>query len=222
MAEVYWIDGFQAAMPQDGDFNAHLSAWMEEKHLRPAWIKQVHLLHEQPAAADAWQKQELPGDLEKGFIFSLAEMDEHFFIQQMIRRMRLDEVDSQLVLTLRAETLSAALFMSHRQVGRSNLRPQWIVGEQMTVLRPELLNNYLMALPKVIEMEIFLSGLQPEYLAELAAVQEEPIPLMPFSGENLGGIFLALSRQEELKNKFGLIITRTADQPALVTSVESV
>ena len=222
MAEVYWMDGFEAPMPVDGNFGDLLSPWMEKQHLRPAWIKQVHLLHDQPVAGEAWQNQELPGELEKGFVYSLAEMEEHFFMQQVIRRMRLDEVDSQLVLTLRAETLTAALFMSHRQVGRSNLRPQWIVGEQMAVLRSEALRDYLIALPKVIEMEIFLSGTQPETLTELAAVQKEPIPLMPFSGSNLGGIFLALSRQEALKNKFGLIITRTADQPALITSVESV
>jgi hypothetical protein len=222
MAEVYWIDGFEAPLPVDGNLCDLLSPWMEKQHLRPAWIKQVHFLYDQPQAGEEWQKQELPGELEKGFVYSLAEMEEHFFMQQVIRRMRLDEVDSQLLLTLRAETLTAALFMSHRQVGRSNLRPQWIVGEQMAVLRSEPLNHYLIALPQVIEMEIFLSGPQPDYLAELAAVQKEPVPVMPFSGTNLGGIFLALSRQEELKNKFGLIITRNADQPALITSVESV
>jgi hypothetical protein len=222
MAEVYWMNGFESRMPVDGNLCDLLSPWMEKEHLRPAWIKQVHFLHDQSAAAEEWQKQELPGELEKGFVYSLAEMEEHFFMQQVIRRMRLDEVDSQLILTLRAEILTAALFMSHRQVGRSNLRPQWIVGEQMAVLRPEPLNDYLIALPQVIEIEIFLSGPQPEYLAELAAVQKVPIPLMPFSGANLGWIFLALSHQEELKNKFGLILTRNADQPALITSVESV
>jgi hypothetical protein len=222
MAEVYWMNGFESRMPEDGNLSDLLAPWMEKEHLRPAWIKQVHFLYDQPAAGEEWQKQELPGELEKGFVYSLAEMEEHFFMQQVIRRMRLDEVDSQLVLTLREGTLTAALFMSHRQVGRSNLRPQWIVGEQMAVLRPEPLHDYLFALPQVIEMEIFLSGTQPETLAELVAGQKEPVPLMPFSGANLGGIFLTLSRQEELKNKFGLIITRTADQPALITSVESV
>jgi hypothetical protein len=222
MAEVYWIDGFQAPLAEGGNINELLAPWMEKKKLRPAWIKQVHLLHDRPAAAETWLKQMLPGEMEKGFEYSLNQMEEHFFMQQVIRRMRLDEIDSQLILTLRKETLTAALFMSHRQVGRSNIRPHWIVGEQMAVLRPDPLNDYLTALPKVFEMEIFLSGTQPEILAELAASQKESVPLMPFSGTNLGGIFLALSQEEALKNKFGLIVTRQGEQPALITSVESV
>lgn len=218
MAEVYWMDGFQRPCRGIADASAILMGWLDQRGYRHRWIEQVQLLSETIGSDATWQEQ----DVELAFHLPLAAMDEHFFLQQMLRRMRMDESESQLLLTLRGETLSGALFMNHRQVGRSNLPPRLIIGEQMAVILSHALADHLQALPALMDRGLCLCSHQPALLEQLPQFDAQTIQCKAYPGLSLAGILLALAEEEALSANLGLLLSQQADQPALVTSVQRI
>jgi hypothetical protein len=215
MAEVYWMNGFQAHCPADADIGAMVESWLSGRHIRSAWIEQVNLLYD----GEATSEEILPSmlaNIQAGFCFNLTQMDEHFFLQQIIRRMRVDETESQLLLSRRAGTLTCSLFMSHRLVGRSNLPPRFILGEQMAVLNAAALKIRLAEVVGQVENGLYLAGTQTEFLDEVHG----DIHIERFDQSALGNILLKINKMEELHSQLGLLITRQTGQPALVTSMQ--
>ena len=217
MAEVYWINGFEKTLA-DGETPASaLRTWLDEIHVRLAWVDQVNMLGDLVPAETLsdLEQNELPA----GFVFSGNVMDEHFFLQQVLRRMRMDESESQLVVLKMKQTCTAALFISHRQVGRYNLLPRLVVAEQMAVLQPQQLQKRLENMPEEYEQGVYLTAVQDAWLAQMDISGLENVSGITMDENNLLSCLLDINSRPELKDQFGLLLSRAEHQPVMVTSV---
>jgi hypothetical protein len=220
MAEVFWINGFQTALANPPQALAALATWLESVRLRVNWVEQINLLTDEPGltwdillADSPFSKQQ------SSFCYQTQTMDEHLLLQQIIRRIRMDESASQVLLVEHAGVLSGALMMSHRLVGRYNLPPRLQLAETMAVVHGDMLATQLAGLPQLTDPGLYLSGNQAQLLQEVSN-GIEGITCLPFPAESLPACLLNLQASEPIRKQMGLILSRQPDQPILVTSVQ--
>jgi hypothetical protein len=218
MAEVYWIHGFEKTPAQGQSLAAMVREWLDEIHVRVAWVNQVNVLVDGDEAGI--QAELAEADLPVGFVFSSACMDEHFFFQQVLRRMRMDESESQLLVCQVAETVYGALFVSHRQVGKYNLLPRLVLAEQMAVLQPEQLQKRLTDLPEEFEKGVYLTAVDEELLSGLDIAEIEKVTKVATGKASLLSCLMEINQQDALKEQFGLLLSQAENQPLLVSSVQ--
>jgi hypothetical protein len=217
MAEVYWIHGFEKKLGEGESLAGMILAWLDEIHVRVNWVNQVNVLGDvEPAELLAdFAKNELPA----GFLFTADKMDEHFFLQQILRRMRMDETESQLVVLKNGQDVSAGLFISHRQVGKYNLLPRLVLAEQMSVLQPQALKAKLTDMPEEYE-SVYVTGLQDEIFNRLDIAEIGNISVVTMAKVNLLQCLLEINQQQQLKDCFGFLVSQAENQPIMVTSVQ--
>ncbi|MBI9048012.1 MAG: hypothetical protein JEZ00_01215 [Anaerolineaceae bacterium] len=218
MAEVYWMNGFEIPLVKTDDLTKTVQDWLAGVYVRPNWVEQIEIITDgnpQTLLAEL-QNSTLP----LGFVYATDNMDEHFFLQQILRRMRMDETECQLILNLSEEKLYGALIMSHRQVGRSNLLPKLILAEQMVVLQPQILLTRMVDFPHQSEEGIYLCSPKDAHLTELSENEIEGVQFVSLNQPNLLGCLMEINASETLKNKPGFLLTCETNQPALITSVQ--
>ena len=218
MAEVYWINGFEKELAKGQTLVEMVRDWLNEIHVRIAWVNQVNVLSDKDMELihASLAESELPA----GFVFSSASMDEHFFLQQVLRRIRMDESESQLLVCQIGKTCYGALFISHRQVGKYNLLPRLVLAEQMAVLQADQLQKRLTDLPEEFDLSVYLTAIDGELLSGLKIEGVEHVSKVPTAKESLLMCLMEISRQPELKEQLGLLVSQAKKQPLLVTSVQ--
>jgi hypothetical protein len=143
-----------------------------------------------------------------------------FTALQILRRMRMDESESQLLVYQVGKTCYGALFISHRQVGKYNLLPRLVLAEQMAVLQPDQLQKRLSDLPEEFEQDVYLTAVDDEYLSGLNIDDVEMVSKVSIGKESLLSCLMDINRQAELKGQLGLLVSQAKNQPLLVTSVQ--
>ena len=218
MAEVYWINGFEKKLADEQTLAGMLREWLDEIHVRVAWVNQVNVLTD--GNVETIPTSLAASELPVGFVFSSVSMDEHFFLQQIVRRMRMDESESQLLVCQVGQTCYGALFISHRQVGKYNLLPRLVLAEQMAVLRPQQLQKRLTDLPEEFDQGVYLTAIDTELLSGINIDGLENVSRVPTGKESLLTCLVEINRQVELKEQLGLLVSQADNQPLLVTSVQ--
>ena len=221
MAEVYWMDGFQAELQTPAHALATLSAWLEERHIRPNWIEQIHIVTEVPLSWPDLLHDTSLQPSQCGFNQLASQMDEHLLFQLLIRRMRLDESESQILLTLRKDSLSAALLMTHRQVGRYNLRPRLVLAEQLSVLPLDAFARHLPEGAALAENGLYLLGNQPDLVQSLLAGADD-LTGLAFGDLSIPACLMQVHEETQRREQLGLFVSRQDQQPLLVTSVRGI
>ena len=218
MAEVYWINGFEKELADGQSLAGMVRDWLDEIHVRLAWVNQVNVLTDSEVAVIPASLAE--AELPSGFVFSSTVMDEHFFLQQVLRRIRMDESESQLLVCQVGEICYGALFISHRQVGKYNLLPRLVLAEQMAVLQPDQLQNRLTDLPEEFEQDVYLTAIDDELLSGLDIADIEKVSKISTGNKSLLSCLMEINGKAELKAQLGLLVSQAENQPLLVTSVQ--